>query len=220
MSKPSVRPPVFAELHRRPAPPPAPEPGRGAEGLEAVREGHRIAHAIIARAEAQAQEISAAAREQGFEAGRREALEHASVELRQVLAALAAAAARLEQARQDLAATLGGELPGLAVAIAERLLQHELTTRPETLLEVIRDAVHAVLPATRVEIRVHPDDLAVIERHRQLLADVLAGVDVRFEPTPTVGRGGCFVETPALTLAGGLPQRVARALDLLRGGER
>jgi len=217
LSKPSVRPPVFTELQRRPAAPP--EPARSAEGLEAVREGHRIAHAIIARAEAQAHEISAAAREQGFEAGRREALERAQVELRHLGAALAAAAARLEQARQELAETLAAELPALAVGIAERLLLHELSVRPETVVRVIRDAVHAVLPTTRLEIRLHPDDLAILERHRALLADALAGVDVRFEPSPTVGRGGCLLETPALTLAGGLPERVARALELLRGGE-
>lgn len=216
MSKPSVRPPLFTELHRRPAPEPV-EPTPGTDALEAVREGHRIAHAIIARAEAQAQEISATAREQGFEAGRRLALEQTSTELRNVASVFAAAAAKLEELQTRLAQELASELPELAVEIARRVLGHELQTSPETLVQVVRDAIAAVMPAPRVELRVHPDDLAIIERHRDLLADALGGADLRFEPTPTVGRGGCFVETPSLTVAGGIPQQLERALKLLRG---
>lgn len=221
MSKPSVRPPLFAELHRRPAPAPTDEPevSRGAEGLEAVREGHRIAHAIIARAEAQAQEIKEAAREQGLEAGRRQALERATAELGSVAAIFAAAADRLEETRREVARELADELPKLAVEIARRVLGHELATRPETLVAVIREAIVAVMPAPRLDIRVHPDDLAVLEQHRPVLAEALGGADVRFEPSPSVGRGGCFIESPSLTLAGGVLQQLERALALLRGDD-
>lgn len=218
MSKPTVRPPVFAELTHRPAPP-APESSRSAEPLETVREGHRIAHAIIARAEAQAQEISAAAREQGFETGRRLALEQCGAELRQVAAAFAAAAAGLDEARQRLHEGLVATLPAAAVEIAARILGRELSLRPEAFVHIVREAIVAVTPAARVEIRLHPDDLTIIERHRELLAEALGAAEVRFDPAPSVGRGGCFVETAGLTLAAGVPQLLERALALLKGDD-
>jgi flagellar biosynthesis/type III secretory pathway protein FliH len=218
LSKPSIRRPIFAELAGRP-PAPAPEPARTAEPLEAVREGHRIAHAIIARAEVQAQEISAAAREQGLEAGRRVALEQVGGELKQVAVALAAAADHLAEARQRLHDELASTLPAAAVEIAARILGRELSLKPEALVHIVREAIVAVTPAARVDIRLHPADLAVVERHRDLLSEALGTADVRFEPAPSVGRGGCFVETEGLTLTAGVPQLVERALALLKGDE-
>ncbi len=214
LSSPSVRPPRFAELSRPPAEAPA-----GA-ALEAVREGHRIAHAIVARAEAEAQEIAAAAREQGFEAGRRQALEQVGGELRSAAAALGAAAARLEDLLDRLRQGVIASLPEAAVEIAARVLGQELSARPEALVALIREAVAAVTPAPRVEIQVHPDDLATVERYRDLLAGVLGGAEVRFEASAAVGRGGCFIETPSLTLAAGVPQRLERALALLKEAAR
>lgn len=219
MSKPSVRPPVFAELTHRAAPA-ASEGARVAEPLEAVREGHRIAHAIIARAEAQAQEIGAAAREQGFETGRRQAVEQLGAELKSAAAALSAAAARLEEARRLLGDELASTLPVAAVEIATRVLRRELSVRPEALVHVIRDAITAVLPAARVEIRVHPDDLATIERHRDLLVEILGSAELRLDAAPAVGRGGCFIETEALSVGAGLPQQLERALELLKGDDQ
>lgn len=218
MFRPTDRPPVFAELTHRPAPP-APAPPRASGPLEAVREGHRIAQAIIARAEAQAQEISAAAREQGFETGRRLALEQCGAELRRVAAALAAAAGRLHEARQRLHEGLVATLPTAAVEIAGRILGRELSLRPDTLVHIVREGILAVAPAGRMAIRLHPDDLTIIERHRELLAEALGAAEVRFDPAPTVGRGDCFIETEGLTLAAGLPQLVERALVLLKGDE-
>lgn len=196
----------------------APEAGgRGREALDAVREGHRIAHAIVARAEAQAREILESAREQGLEAGRRAGLEQSRAELESAAAALGAAAARYADLHGRLHAELHAVLPAVAVEIAAGVLRRELALRPEALVELIRQAIAAVTPAARMEIRVHPDDLAVIERHRGLLDEALAGTEVRFEPSPTVGRGGCFIETEALTLGAGVAQQLERALALLTG---
>ena len=221
MSKPSVRAPVFAELtHRTPAPAPVQEAPRSTDALEAVREGHRIAHAIIARAEAQAQEIGAAAREQGFEAGRRQALEQMGAELRSAASALAAAAQKLDDSQSRLHAQVMAELPGAAVEIASRILRQELALKPDALVRVIRDALAAVTPTSRVEPRVNPEDLAVFDQHKALLADALGSADVRLESSPDIRRGGCLIETDALTLAAGIVEQLERALELLGGGAR
>jgi len=203
LSKPSVRAPVFAELtHRTPAPAPVQEAPRSTDALEAVREGHRIAHAIIARAEAQAQEIGAAAREQGFEAGRRQALEQMGAELRSAASALAAAAQKLDDSQSRLHAQVMAELPGAAVEIASRILRQELALKPDAL------------------VRVNPEDLAVFDQHKALLADALGSADVRLESSPDIRRGGCLIETDALTLAAGIVEQLERALELLGGGAR
>jgi flagellar assembly protein FliH len=189
------------------------------EAAESVREGHRIGRAIIAQATAQATQIQATAHEQGIEMGRRTALEREGQALRNAVAALMDATARLDALGRELLPALETALPRLAVTIAERILRRELTVRPETLAHVIRDAVTTVLPAARVDIHLHPDDLGTIERYRAVFADALGGAELRLEAAPDVGVGGCFIETESLTLAAGPLQQIERALALLTEAE-
>jgi flagellar biosynthesis/type III secretory pathway protein FliH len=188
-----------------------------ARGYPAVSEGHRIARAIVARATAEAHEIREGAREQGFEAGRAEAVAREGRALADAAAALLDAARHLAAARTEAQRALELALPRLAVAAASRLLRRELTAVPETLAQIVRDALAMVTPAARVAIRLHPDDVGTLERHRSLLDEVLGGAELRLEASPEVAPGGCFVETEALTLAAGVPEQLERALALLTG---
>jgi flagellar biosynthesis/type III secretory pathway protein FliH len=220
LSEPLVRPLLLPELRGRAA---ASTPAGGAGVVEGgpamVREGHRIARSIIARATAQAREVHAAAEEQGREAGRREALEREGAALRSAARALTDAAARLEAGHRELRQALEAALPELGIAIAARVLRRELTIRPELLVHVVRDALAVVTPATTVEVRLHPADIDTVQRHREALGEPLAGAELRLEADPAVGRGGCRIETDSLTLAAGIPQQLERALELLTGVE-
>ncbi len=181
----------------------------------AVREGQRIASALIARATAHAAELRAAAEARGRAEGRAHAFEQESRDLRAAVAALEAAAARLTEAHREMERRLEDALPGLVVEVARRILRRELELAPEILVAMVREGFAAVSPAARIVARIHPEDLACLERHRAALAAGLEGADLRLEPSPDVGRGGCVIETESLTLAAGLPQRIARALELL-----
>ena len=65
-----VRPFTLPVLERRPAPV-APVETAESGGMEALREGHRIARSIVTRATAQARDIQATAEERGLETGTR-----------------------------------------------------------------------------------------------------------------------------------------------------
>jgi len=206
-----IRPVALPEL-ARPAPVPAADPAAPAL---AVREGQRIARAIVARAMEQASDIQAAAEERGLERGARLALEREAPALREIGVALGEAARRLDAARRELHGRLEGALPELAVTVAERILRRELSVRPETLVHVVREALEAIGPAPRVTLRLHPEDQAVVERHRSLIAEALGGTELRVEGSHEVERGGCVVDTDSLTLGAGLPEQLDRALALL-----
>jgi flagellar biosynthesis/type III secretory pathway protein FliH len=182
-----------------------------------MREGQRIAAAIVARAETQAREIHAAAREQGHARGLQEARAREGAGLRAAANALAEAARELAAERTTLRARLEADLPGLAVALAERILRHELTRQPALLATLVRDAVAAVGPATRLRLLVHPDDLAALERHRTLIGEGLGGAELQLEASPDVGPAGFRIDSETLSLAAGLPQLLERALALLGG---
>jgi flagellar biosynthesis/type III secretory pathway protein FliH len=206
---------ALPELEHRPATPrvvASPVDGAG----DTVREGHRIARAIVARATAQAREIQAAAEERGLETGMRAALDREGPALRNLAAALADAVTRVEMTRRDLVRRMEATVPDLAVAIAERVIGRELALDPARLADVIRDAMPAVLPAVSIRVRLHPEDLATIERHRTRLEEVSGGAALALEVSPDVGRGGCVIDTESLILPAGVPQQLERALALLK----
>jgi flagellar biosynthesis/type III secretory pathway protein FliH len=184
-----------------------------------LREAHRIGRAILARAEARAREVEAAAAEQAHEVGVRTAFGREGPALRSAAGALVTAAARLDATRRELARLWTATLPEVSIAVAERVLRHELTIRPELLAHVVRDALGALGAAATIEIRLHPDDVGTIHRHRELLADVLGTSELRLETDPSVGRGGCVLESESLTLPAGIPQQIERALALLTEAE-
>jgi flagellar biosynthesis/type III secretory pathway protein FliH len=213
LSEPGVRPFMLPELDRRPGKAASP----GDTAADTLREGQRLARSIVTRATAQAREMQAAAEERGLEAGTRAAFDREAPALRSVAAALADAVARVEAARRDLIRRLEATVPELAVAIAERVLRRELSVDPSRLADVIRDAMPAVLPAASIHVRLHPDDLATLERHRGRLEDVIGASALSLDASPEVGRGGCVIETESAILPAGIPQQLERALALLKG---
>jgi flagellar biosynthesis/type III secretory pathway protein FliH len=211
--RPVSLPDLTAIAAARAARPPQPAGG-------VMREGQRIAAAVVARAEAQAREIQAAAREQGYARGVGEARAREGAALRSAAALLADAARDLAAERATLRARLEADLPGLAVALAGRILRHELSRQPELYAQLVRDAVTAVGPAGRLRLLVHPDDLAGIERHRGLIADALAGAELQIDAAPDVEPTGFRIDTETLSLAAGVPQLLERALALLGGTDQ
>ena len=126
----------------------------------------------------------AAGREQGAAEGRRAA----ETELGTASEALSAALGQLAGERRRVLAELKDGALGLALAVARRIVQAELTASAETAARVVDAAVQHAQDATVVRVRVHPGDKERIERVRpdaglELVAD------------PAISPGGCVVET-------------------------
>jgi flagellar assembly protein FliH len=79
--------------------------------------------------------------------------------------------------------------------------------------DIAARALVAVMPSNAsVVLRVHPEDLALLEGTRQAwLAEVGTKADVKLVADSTVGRYGCVVETPV----GRIDARLETQLDAL-----
>lgn len=123
-------------------------------------------------------------------------------------------AARLAslRARQNVES----DLRALAVRIAERILGRELQLHPEAVVDVAAQALSQAGAPRDVLLRVHPDDLKALERGRPRLLERCARAQViQLRADPTVGRGGCIVETELGTVDARLPlqlEAIERAL--------
>jgi flagellar assembly protein FliH len=116
---------------------------------------------------AEIEAIERQAREEGFNAGLNEGRAMARRELDAQVARLQALFAAVERPFADLDGDVAGDLAMLATVIAERVLGYEIATRPEKIVEVVRQAVD-VLPAASRQLKIHlnPADAAIVREHR------------------------------------------------------
>jgi flagellar assembly protein FliH len=106
----------------------------------------------------------------------------------------------------------------LARKMAEKIIGRAVALDPAVMGEIAGQALAASrVRGGAVVLRVHPDDLAAVERTRpEWLARVAAGANVRVVADESVGRHGCVVETPV----GRLDARLETQLDALESALR
>ncbi len=214
----TAQPAVFPELGARRSGPPA----SAAEGDQTR------AHAILRRAEAQAQALVEAARQkaaaqlqegyrEGQLQGHGEALAESREQLANLLASLATAVGRVE-ALEDEIRSRGTELVvTLAQAVARRILQAEITADPEAILGVVRGALRALPAAGDLVVRIHPAQQAILEQQRTALQECcLERSTLRVLADPAVEPGGCLVEAPGCLVDATVTRQLEEAARRLR----
>ena len=127
-------------------------------------------------------------------------------EVTELLVSARAVATAEREAAKDVALALARKM-------AEKIVGRAIERDPS----IMGDIVGQALAASRarggsVVLRVHPDDLAAVERARSKWSQrMVAAADVRVVGDVSVGRQGCVVETPV----GRLDARLQTQLDAL-----
>lgn len=163
---------------------------------------------------AEIEAIERQAREEGFNAGLTEGRAMAKRELAAQVARLEALFAAVERPFADLDNDVVGDLALLATIIAERVLGYELATRPDKIVDVVRQAVDALPAATRhLKIHLHPADAAIVREHRSSLDHEGTVVD-----DATLERGDVRLESEHSRLDARVRIRLAAVVDSVLQG--
>ena len=156
-------------------------------------DARREARRILAEAEADAARLRGVARAEADLLRAQAAREGREQGIAEVTELLAKARVMAAESRRRADA----ELRALAVKIAERILGRELKLDPAAVVDVAHEALRAAGGPEELIVRVHPDDVAVIERGRPRLAERMRGAPaIAVRADERVERGGCILETP------------------------
>lgn len=159
---------------------------------DALGESQLADEAKLALADGEAEKIVAAARQEAerlLKSAMQEGRERGLAAVTELLVG-----ARLVAERARLASEQ--ELRVLGVRIAEKILGRELQQTPEAVTDVVREALRHASTGRDLVIRIHPDDLAFVERGKPRLIErcrSARSVDLRADSS--VSRGGCVVES-------------------------
>lgn len=113
------------------------------------------------------------------------------------LSALQQAQQKLEALAETSVARWQTTAVQLAVAIAGKLLRRQLEVRPEDAAAMVAAALQLSAGSECVEVRLHPDDLQLLQSHSELAAaSGLSTIDAGcLVADQTVQPGGCLVQT-------------------------
>lgn len=98
------------------------------------------------------------------------------------------------------------------------LLGQELRLAPEHIRELVEHELQRVRLARRIQLCVHPADLALIESPETLRERGVLRGSLTLTADPAIERGGCLLRTDLGEIDARLETRLALALALLRSG--
>lgn len=149
----------------------------------------------------------------GVEAGRKEFLDstaHASDMLQ-------AAAQQMAAAREEFLQNLQPQVLELVALVAHRVLQREMRTDRELVLQTVRRALQRIADQQKLRLRIHPDDADVMRKHRvQVLEEFKKIEEIEIQPDPEVTPGGCIVESQLMHVDARLEVLLENVLEPLR----
>jgi flagellar biosynthesis/type III secretory pathway protein FliH len=162
------------------------------------------AERILAEAQREAERLRTQATTEGRERG--------LAAVTELMVAARASAARSQR-------NVEGDLRTLAVRIAERILERELTLNPEAITDIVAAALRQAGAPRDIVLRVHPDDLKALERGRPRLVERAQRAQaLQLRPDPGISRGGCIVESELGTVDARLNVQLEAIERALRGG--
>lgn len=178
------------------------------EAEQVIAQAQQTAEELLTRARQEVaslhEQTRMAAREAGLQAARteiqRQAMELTSQrldeELKSALPALKAAAEALQSERDRWLIRWEQTAVRVGVAIAEKLVKSQISTRPLLASGMITDALRLAAGQPRITVHLHPDDLAAWGDHGpQIVESLTACADSTLIADPDVSRGGCRIET-------------------------
>lgn len=144
--------------------------------------------------------------------GKKQGLEQASALIEQQTQALASLMDQLQQPLMQVDQQVEQQLLQLCLAMAEAVIAVECKTNPNVILKTLSEAISALpLQTEQVLIKLHPDDLAVIEQH--FSAEQIAERHWQLRSDPAIERGGCLLETPLSSMDRSIKHRLQSSLE-------
>lgn len=202
-----------------------------AEAHRVVRESHAEASRIIEAAGAEVERLKAEARRQardegyaegheaGYAAGRAQALESAKAEFlaRQetLLSALNAMMSGFEQSKDDLLDRARHDILELAVAVAERITRRTAVVDCLAAVENAKAAVLLVTDESDIVIRINAADREAMREYAACLAESFdRRRHIKIVEDPSIGPGGCLIETPSTRVDATIDWQLREAVTL------
>ena len=156
-------------------------------------------------------ETEDAAREKGLTEGIRAAEESYRVKF----ARLESLSSALQEERAQFFTRVEPELVRLAIAIAEKVIGREVELRPDTVVEIVRNAMKRLRERESLRVSLNPRDVDQVKQARDDLVSAVDGVRKLEIIEDRRVDGGCVIESPNGTLDARITTQIGEITNAL-----
>ncbi|HOQ88937.1 MAG TPA: FliH/SctL family protein [Candidatus Hydrogenedentes bacterium] len=171
---------------------------------------------VLDEAGREAEQIYAQARESGYRDGLREGREEFSVRVQGVVETFERVAEELRLKREAFLDSLEPQVLALAKLIAQRVIEREIALDDRMITRTVRRALAEATDRQKIQVTVHPEDLAVLREFVPELRLEFPGIEtLEIKTSDQVGRGGCVVESELMRVDARIETLLSRVLEAL-----
>jgi|GEM_PF-1652876 len=161
-----------------------------------VKQAKEEAEKLLTAARAKAQEIFEQAQREGFTKGYRESLEKAAAEAKKIREEAFVLLKQAKEIREETIKSLEQEIVQLALTIAAKIVHHQLTVAPETVLQTAREAIDLLTGREEVTLLVNPKEMDIFRTNQEeFLKSLPGGAKINILADPGIKPGGLKIRT-------------------------
>jgi type III secretion protein L len=172
-----------------------------AKARELLQKAQQEAEAIIRKAE----ETAEKQRQNGYDTGYQEGLAQTTELL-----------VKARQEQEQFVKNANRDLMDLAFKIAEKIIGKQLEIDPDTILEIVKQAMQTVRQTKQLTIRVHPEDAKRLKANEEELQEALGRQRIfDIVEDKKIQQGGCIIESEIGTVQAQLSTQLERLKKIL-----
>lgn len=134
--------------------------------------------------------------QKGFHQGRDEGIRMGQEEIRPYIQVFQTIVKEWEERKETLFKENEVVIVQLAFEIAKKVVHQEISTNPDLILYVVREALKKVDKEGHLIIKLNTEDVAVLERGMKThLPELKQFTDIQLVPEKSIERGGCILES-------------------------
>ncbi len=165
------------------------------QAKEEARQVREEADNYLENARRRAEELESKAYNDGFLQGKKDGEELGKRQFEAMSNRLRSLIEALSQQGDTLFAKYETQIVRLALEIAKKVVQRELETSPEIVVDVVRRAAKEISEATSIKIMLNPKDLDIVKEYVLNDIELTGGHQIEFTAHSDLKRGGCIIET-------------------------
>ncbi|MBB15228.1 hypothetical protein CMK22_08140 [Candidatus Poribacteria bacterium] len=151
----------------------------------------------------------------GWEQGYKEGWSQGHQEYMDVIEQLKKIITQVADQRHDFIESAESDLVALAFDVAEKLVHHQISN-DDVIYHTIKSMLDYTVDHEKVLIRVHPEELAKLEPHREEFLSQIKGVELLdIIEDVNIDQGGCLLETNLGTIDAQIDTQFAQAKQAL-----
>lgn len=167
---------------------------------------------FVEAARTKAKEIEEQAFVLGFTQGERAGMESGQKKIEPVLHNFRQALFELEKIKEEIYGKIEQDTVELALAVAKKVVCHEVSTNKEVIISIIKEALKKVVDTEKIKIKINRSDLQFLKQGELPLSDFDEKMaNVTLEEDDTILTGGCIIETNF----GDIDARVEKQLQIV-----